>query len=101
MNEQILKKTTVTIEVSASGEKYVNAVSQLFTEMREQVYKNLDGKPLINLKAEEVYFDSIDVEKRTEHFLFIFWPRERRNYTIKARIMVVIEYLDLKEEDIK
>ena len=101
MNEQILKKTTATVEVSASGEKYVNAVSQLFTEMREQVYKNLDGKPLINLKAEEVYFASIDVEKRTEHFLFIFWPRERRNYTIKARIMVVIEYLDLKEEDIK
>ena len=63
MNEQILKKTTATIEVSASSEKYVNAVSQLFTEMREQVYKNLDGKPLINLKAEEVYFDSIDVER--------------------------------------
>ncbi|MEE3487565.1 MAG: DUF4312 family protein [Bulleidia sp.] len=100
MAEQLLRNITKTFEVTSKGEKYVNVVGDLFTQLRSKVYEDLDGKPLINMKATEVYFDDVKVDKYTERFMFVFWPRERRNYTITARIVVVIDYLDRKEEDI-
>ena len=101
MQDQLLKTMKRSYEVTASGDKYVNVVGSLFNQMRSKAYEDLGGKPLINLKAEEVYFEEVKVNKYTERFLFLFWPREKKDFTIKARIMVVIDYLDLKEEDIK
>ncbi len=101
MTEQLLKRAEKTLEVTAKDEKYVNAISKLFTQMRELVYRELEGRPLISLRATEIYFDDVQVQKYMERFLFFFWPRERQNYTIKARIMVEMDYLDLKKEDIE
>lgn len=98
---QLLKNAKKEIGVTIQGSSYDEAVSKIFIQTREEVYKLLDGRPLINLKAQEVYFEDVKVDRTTERFLFLFWPREKIHYTIKSKVVIVIDYLDKKEEELK
>lgn len=100
MSEQLLKTERKTFDVEGKGDKYVAAVGELFTHLRSAVFDYLDEKPLVNMKAEEVSYTDVKVKEWTEHFLFIFWPRKRKEFDIKAKITVVIDYIDKKEEEL-
>ena len=66
--------------------------------MRKQVFQDIN-KPIIQMDTQEVYFDKVDVTEKKEAFLFIFMPRVRRYYTVTARIVLKVKYLDVQEED--
>lgn len=95
--QQLLKEKNHEITVSAEGTSLQDAVGKIFQIMRKRIFAEF-GKPIIHMEAEEVYFDKVDTQRRTEHFMLFFWPKEKVSYTITARIVVKIKYLDIKEE---
>lgn len=98
MSEQLLKEMNHTITVTMRGDGMVDTVGKIFNKMRKQVFQEIN-KPIIQMDAQEVYFDKVDVEEKKETFLFIFMPRIRRYYTVTARIVLKVKYLDVQEED--
>lgn len=97
-SQQLLSSFTKEIVVSGDGSNLNEAVGSIFQTMRKQIFIEFD-KPIIHLEAKEVYFEEMKIDKKTEKFLFIFMPREKQYFTITARIVVEVKYIDLKEED--
>ena len=98
MSEQLLKEMDHTVTVTMSGDGMVDTVGKIFNMMRKQVFQDIN-KPIIQRDTQEVYFDKVDVTEKKEAFLFIFMPRVRRYYTVTARIVLKVKYLDVQEED--
>lgn len=97
-NRQLLEETKHEIVVKASGTSLEDTVGKLFQIMRKQIFKEF-GKPIIQMEAQEVYFEDVQAKHTTERFMFLFWPRERVDYTITARIAVNVKYLNVTKED--
>lgn len=97
-NQQLLKEMYHETTVTAYGSELENVIGKTFQIMRKQIFAEM-GKPIILMEAEEVYFEKVETERKTERFMFFFWPRERRTYTITARIKVKLKYLDIDKED--
>lgn len=46
-----------------------------------------------------MYFQEVQVQKETERFMFLFMPREKKYFTITAKIVVKVKYLNITKED--
>lgn len=97
MAEQLLKEVQHETIVTANGMGMEDAVGKIFQAMRKQVFKEF-GKPIIQMEAKEVYFDNVKIEEKKETFLFIFMPRIKKYYTVTARIVLTIKYLEVGNE---
>lgn len=95
-NVQLLKEMDHTITVRARGSSLEDLAGKLFQIMRKQIFQEID-KPIIQMEAKEVYFDQVETEETTEHFMLIFWPRTKTTYEATARIVVTVKYLDINE----
>lgn len=98
-DRQLLEETKHEVVVKANGTSLEDTVGKLFQIMRKQIFQEF-GKPIIQMEAQEVYFENVDVHRTTEKFMFLFWPREKVDYTITARIVVNVKYLDVTKEDL-
>lgn len=96
--EQLLEEVFHEVTVTANGESMENVVGKLFQLMRKKVFTDI-GKPVVQMEAHEVYFDQVQTHKRTEKFMLFFWPREKVSYTVTARIIVKLKYLNITKED--
>lgn len=97
-NKQLLEQKIHEITVTANGETMENVVGKLFQLMRKQIFAEI-GKPVIQMEAQEVYFEKVDTIKTTEKFMLFFWPREKVSYTVTAKIVVSLKYLNMIEEE--
>lgn len=97
--KQLLQEIEHEIVITMKGETLKDVTAKIFQAMRKQIFQDIK-KPIIHLEAEEVYFEKIDIEKKTERFMLLFWPREKTNYTVTAKIVVKVKYLDIIEEDL-
>lgn len=97
-NRQLLEETQHETVVTMSGATIEDTVGKLFQAMRKQIFREFD-KPIIQMEAQEVYFEKVDVERKTEKFMLFFWPREKVSYRITAKILVKVKYLDVTKED--
>lgn len=98
-NKQLLKEMNHELVVTASGDSLKDVTGKLFQSMRKQIFMDIQ-QPIIQMEAEEVFFQKVEAKTMTEHFLFVFWPREKTTYTVIARIVVKVKYLDVVEEDL-
>lgn len=94
---QLLEEKSHEITVTASGETMENVVGKLFQLMRKLIFAEI-GKPVVHMEAQEVYFEKVETHRRTERFMLFFWPRERVSYTVTARIVVKLKFLNTKED---
>lgn len=95
---QLLEEMDHTCTVHAKGSSLEDLTGKLFQIMRKQVFAEI-GKPIIQMEAKEVYFDQVDTEQTTEHFMLFFWPRTKTTYEVTARIVVHVKYLNLNERN--
>lgn len=51
------------------------------------------------METTAVFFEDVQVQRETEKFLFFFMPREKMYFTITARIVVKVKYLNITKED--
>ena len=92
--EQCMKTIKKEITISASGKSKSQAFSNVFSLLRKEVYKEINGL-ILQMEPEEVYVLDEDSKKYTEKFLWFFMPRERYNYQIKVKIVVLIKYVEI------
>lgn len=93
---QLLEEMEHTMTVSARGESLRDLTGKLFQKMRKQIFQEI-SQPIIHMEAKAVYFDQVDVEETTEHFMLFFWPRQKKTYEVTARIVVDVKYLNINE----
>lgn len=98
-NQQLLKEMKYETSIKVNGTSLEDAVGKVFQGLRRQVYQEV-GRPIIQMEAEEVYFTEVGTDRKTERFMLFFWPREKISYTITARVVVRVKYLDVTKEDL-
>lgn len=98
-NKQLLKETSHELVITANGGSLEDVTGKIFQNMRRQIFAEFQ-KPIIQMEAEEVFFQKVDTKRQTEHFMLFFWPREKVTYTITAKIVVKVKYLDIAKEEL-
>lgn len=98
-DRQLLITDTFSLVVRERGRSLDDVTGKLFQRMRKDVFREV-GRPIVHLVAEEVYFEDVEVKEWTERFLFLFWPRTRKELDVSARIVVRVSYLDIEEGDL-
>ena len=97
-DKQLLEETEHEMTITMTGSSLENAVSNVFQVMRKQIFEEI-RHPIIHMEASEVYFQEVQVQKETERFMFLFMPREKKYFTITAKIVVKVKYLNITKED--
>ncbi len=97
--KQLLEEIHHEVVITMSGDSMEEVTGKIFQAMRKQIFLNIKG-PIIQMEAEEVYFQQVDTKRRTEHFMFFFWPREKLTFTVTAKIVVKVKYLNITKEDL-
>ena len=97
-DKQLLEETEHEMTITMTGSSLENAVSNVFQVMRKQIFEDIKH-PIIQMEAKEVYFQDVKLKKETEKFLFLFMPREKTYFTITAKIIVKVKYLNITKED--
>jgi len=97
--KQLLKVEDHTITVTITGNSWDDTVGKIFTLMRKEIFNKI-GKPIVQMDTKEVYFDDVQIKETTEKFLFLFMPRVKRYFTVKATIVLSVKYIDLEKEEI-
>lgn len=95
---QLLEEKEHEMVITMSGNSLEDAVANVFQVMRKQIYEDI-RRPIIQMEATAVYFEDVKVKKETERFLFLFMPREKMYFTITAKIIVNVKYLNVSKED--
>lgn len=96
--KQLLTEKLHEVTITMSGEGMDDTVGNIFKVLRKQVYQDID-RPIIQMETKEVYFEKVDMKEKTEKYMFFFMPRTKKYYTVTARIVVSVKYLDLEKED--
>jgi uncharacterized protein (TIGR03578 family) len=91
---QCMETSKRDIVIQASGNSKTEAFNNIFTILRRQIYKEVDGL-IIHMEPMDVFILDESVKKYTERFLWLFMPREKAEYTIKVKIIVLIKYIKL------
>lgn len=86
--------------VKGSGETLEAALQAGFKAMRAAAFKEA-GQPVVFMEPEDVVVLKAEVAKWTERFLFVFWPRERRKYTLELKIKVQMKTVDFSTVDMR
>lgn len=92
-NRQLLKETTIELEVDGSGKTIKDATADIFKKIHKQIYQEL-SVPIIQMETHEVYFDEISTEQNKRSVL----GKESESTLVKARVYLRVKYLDIKEE---
>ena len=97
-DRQLLEEKEHEMTLTMTGDSLESAVGNLFQMMRKQIFEEI-GHPIIQMETRAVYFENVKLKKETERFLFLFMPRERVYFTITAKIIVKVKYLNITKED--
>lgn len=94
IGKQLLETAHIELEIEGKGKDIATASSDIFKSIHRNIYKTV-GKPIIQMETKEVYFDSVttNVEKKA-------LKRDAATVHVKARVILEVKYLDLKEEEI-
>ena len=99
VNKNLLVEKDQEIIIKMTGEGLDDTISLIFKKLKNEVYNSI-AKPIIHMETKEFYFETIDCEEKTERYMFLFMPRVKKYYTVTAKIVVTVKYLDLEKEDI-
>ena len=95
---QLLATKNHEVVITMSGGSLDDTIGKIFTMLKKQVYSDFN-LPIVHMDTQEVYLENIDIVEKKETFLFFFMPRIKQYFTVTARIVLTVKYLDLKKED--
>lgn len=82
----------VAITLSAVGSSKTEAVGNIFSLLRKNIYKEVQGI-VVQMEPKDFFIEKIDVRKYTEKFLFLFMPREKEEVKLTATVVVNVKYV--------
>ncbi|MDP4098348.1 DUF4312 family protein [Paenibacillus sp. P96] len=86
----------ITLTITGSGESERAAFQHILNEMKKQVTAN-DADMMLQIEPRNMEVLSAAKTVRTEKFLGILFPRTRTRYEVKAKITVMLRYMDLSK----
>lgn len=89
-----LNTVTKQFTISSKAKSKEEAISKIFSMLKGAVYNEIK-KPIVHMNTENICIESIDENKYTEKFLFLFMPREKIEYNVTLNINVLIKYVDI------
>lgn len=89
----IMKATTKDVIIEASGKSVEEAYGNIFRSMRKKVYDEIQGL-ILQMEPTAVYVLNEEINEYTEKFLFLFMPRQKKDYKLKIKITVDIKYIE-------
>lgn len=92
IEKQCMETTKRELILEASGKSKEEVYANIFTKLRKQIYNEVSGV-VLHMEPLEVYELSENKEEYTEKFLWLFMPRQKAKYTIKAKVVVLIKYI--------
>lgn len=92
-----LKTEIKWVEVSGKGETQHQAIENAFKEMRKRVGAEFT-KPVVSIHTEDVVVLEAEKEEKEEAFLFFFMKRMREYWSMKVKIKLKIDYVEIGEE---
>lgn len=95
LNKQCLLSKEVELVVEGKGRTKKDALADIFTRLRKQIYNEIDGL-ILHMQPEEVYILSEEVERTKEAFLGVFMKRVKEQYELKAKITVSLKYIEVE-----
>ncbi|KUO67522.1 MAG: hypothetical protein APF77_14430 [Clostridia bacterium BRH_c25] len=78
--------------IESSGRSKEEAIGSIFEKLRKQTYYEIEGT-VLHMEPLEVYNVSEHKKEHTEKFLWLFMPRNKAEYTLKLKIIVLIKYI--------
>ena len=101
MSENYLAEKELSVTVTDSDDDYDTVIGKLFNKVRKQVFEELQ-RPVIQMETKEFYIEDSKVLRTTKggQITKYFMPGEKVNYTITARVVVAVKYINLSKEEI-
>lgn len=97
-NRQLLVTKDHECMITMTGSSMDDTIGKIFTVLKKQVYADFN-LPIIHMDTQQVFFDQVTIKEVKEKYLFFFMPRIKQYFTVTARILLTVKYLDLKKED--
>lgn len=94
MEQQCMKSIRDSVIITAKGKTKQDAIGKIFSMLRGQIFDKIN-RPIVHMNTEEVYIQNIEEKKYIEKFLFVFMPREKTEYTITAKLVVDVKYIEI------
>ena len=95
---QCLETKQEEVTLSAVGSSVEEAFTKIFAQLRTELYRK-NPVPIVQMETDAVYLEKVESSSKTERFMFLFMPREKREFTVTARISVTVKYLNLEREE--
>ena len=91
---QCMKTIQKDFILESSGKSKEEVFGNMFAVLRRRVYREVPGV-VLHMEPLEVYILDENKQDYTERFLWLFMPRKKSSYTIKAMVVVLIKYIEL------
>ena len=78
--------------IESSGKSKEEAIGKIFGKLRKQIYYDIEGT-VLHMEPLAVYNLSEDKREYVEKFLWLFMPRNKVEYTLKLKLVVLIKYI--------
>lgn len=88
-----LKTYTVKVEINGRGKDKKQAISDAFVTLQKEVSSKVGDEVIIYSRPISVAISDIDVEEKTERFLFVFMPRVKKKVKITLNVTVEVQTL--------
>jgi uncharacterized protein (TIGR03578 family) len=89
----IMKSTIKDIVIEATGKSMEEAYGDVFRTLRKKVYSEIKGL-ILHMEPTAVYVLKEEIKEYTEKFLFIFMPRQKKDYKLTVKVTVDIRYIE-------
>ncbi|OOE46784.1 DUF4312 family protein [Salinivibrio kushneri] len=94
MKEQL----TTRVIVSGKGETKQQAFAAALSQVQPTLLKN-NTKVFLRIEPLDVSVLQAEEKVKREKFLFLFLPRERRQYSVKLEVTVSLTLIDAEQAD--
>lgn len=99
-SENQLKEIVKEFNIPGRGKNETLAIQSTFTNLRKEVYASIDGC-IVFMGPEAFHIEKMTIKESEERFLWLFMPKKKREYLLKATIQVRIRYIDYKEDSVE
>jgi uncharacterized protein (TIGR03578 family) len=89
----IMKSVKKDIILEVPGKSLEEAYGNVFKALRKKVYDEVKGL-ILHMEPTAVYVLNEEIKEYTEKFLFIFMPRQKKEYKLKVKVTVDIKYVE-------
>jgi len=97
----MLKNFETRVEVSGHGTSKQHAVAAALAGVQHAVGRQRKDVLLVRIQPQDITVTEAWEIRKIEKFLFFFFPRERKRYTVRLKVSVSVSMIDIANIEFK